>query len=258
MDGVYEISGTIADSRPHAGGPWDPTMQHGSAPAALAAWAVERLETRVPMQVVRLSIDLLKPVPVEPLEVRAEVIREGRKIQTCAVSLLANGTEVVRASALKMRIAELEPPVDEPAPPLGLPLPEGGMAPEPGVLGSSPFVSGVEMRVVKGSFRQPGPAAVWFRARRPIVAGMAMSPLMRAAVAADFCNGTSAVVDVRQWTFLNGDLTINLARQPVGEWILLDAETWLGDGGSGIAFGRLADEKGYFGRAAQSILLERR
>jgi hypothetical protein len=81
---------------------------------------------------------------------------------------------------------------------------------------------------------------------------------MRAAVAADFCNGVSSVLDFAQWTFINGDLTVSLSRLPVGEWILLDAESWLGPEGAGIAFGKLADAQGYFGRAIQSLVIEPR
>jgi hypothetical protein len=81
---------------------------------------------------------------------------------------------------------------------------------------------------------------------------------MRAVVAADFCNGTSAVLDFRQWTFLNADLTVNMAREPAGEWILLDAESWIGADGAGLAMARLADRHGYFGRVVQSLVIERR
>ena len=86
----------------------------------------------------------------------------------------------------------------------------------------------------------------------------AISPLMRAAIAADFCNGTSAVLDFRKWTFINADLTLSLAREPVGEWILLDAETWSGPDSIGQATARLADRDGYFGRAVQSVIFEKR
>ena len=81
---------------------------------------------------------------------------------------------------------------------------------------------------------------------------------MRAVIAADFCNGASAVLDFSAWTFLNGDLTVSLARDPVGDWVLLDAETWLGPEGGGLACARLADRSGYFGRAVQTILVEPR
>jgi hypothetical protein len=114
------------------------------------------------------------------------------------------------------------------------------------------------MRVARGSFRLPGPAAVWYRADRPIVEGAPLSPLMRAAIAADFCNGTSSVLDFKEWTFINGDLTLSLVREPVGDWILLDAETWAGPDSIGLAAARLADRDGYFGRAVQSVLFEKR
>ncbi len=81
---------------------------------------------------------------------------------------------------------------------------------------------------------------------------------MRAAMTGDFCNGVSSVLDFNEWTFINADLTISLARMPVGEWILLDAQTWLGDQGAGLAFAKLGDERGYFGRAIQSLVIERR
>jgi acyl-CoA thioesterase len=81
---------------------------------------------------------------------------------------------------------------------------------------------------------------------------------MRAVVAADFCNGTSAALDFREWTFINADLTVNFARQPAGAWILLDAESWVGPDGAGIASARLADQSGYFGRAIQSLVIEKR
>jgi Thioesterase-like superfamily len=140
-----------------------------------------------------------------------------------------------------------------------LPGPDAGHEPQ-GLLGDTKnaFIKGLDLRVVKGEFREPGPAAIWFRAHRPIVAGEPISALMRAAMSSDFCNGTSAVLDFREWTFINADLTVSLARMPVGEWILLDAETWLGTRGAGIAFAKLGDERGYFGRAIQSLVIERR
>jgi hypothetical protein len=97
---------------------------------------------------------------------------------------------------------------------------------------------------------------MWFRLRRPLIEDRPTTPLMRAAMTADFCNGLSAVLDERRWSFINADLTVSLARYPLGEWVLLDAETWLGPHGVGIAAGRLADGSGYFGRAAQSLVID--
>ena len=258
MEPIYRVEGATAETSAFAGGPWDPKLQHGAAPASLICWAVERLPSPVPMRVARLTVDLMRPVPVAPLTIETEVLREGRKIQLVVAHLLAGGTEVVRATALRVRTAAQELPATAFCPPLDMRGPEMARDPADNGMSSTPFLSGISMRVARGSFRMPGPAAVWYRAARPIVGGAAISPLMRAAIAADFCNGTSSVLDFREWTFINGDLTVNLAREPVGEWILLDAETWAGPDSIGIATARLADRAGYFGRAAQSILIERR
>ncbi|HZQ01963.1 MAG TPA: thioesterase family protein [Reyranella sp.] len=257
MEAIYRIEGNTAHTSAAAGGPWDPKLQHGAAPSSLICWAVERLPSPVPMRVARLTVDLMRPVPVAPLTVETELVREGRKIQLVAVRLLAQGDEVVRATALRIRREERALPPAAFTPPHDLRPPEMGHRPD-SAMSVTPFLRGIDMSVVRGTFQQPGPAAVWYRAHAPIVEGEPISPLMRAAIAADFCNGTSAVLDFREWTFINGDLTLSLAREPVGDWILLDAETWAGPDSIGIAAARLADRDGYFGRAVQSVLFERR
>jgi len=129
---------------------------------------------------------------------------------------------------------------------------------EPADYSSSPFVTGMSLRAARGRFGEPGSGAIWYRVDRPIVEGSPVSQAMRAMAAADFCNGTSAVLDFREWTFLNADLTVNFSREPAGDWILLDAESWIGPDGAGLAMARLADERGYFGRAIQTLVIEKR
>jgi hypothetical protein len=233
-------------------------MQHGGAPAALIAWAVERMPMREPMQVARMTLDLLRPVPVAPLEIKIDVQREGRKIQVCNVTLLAEGVACVRATVLKIRQADMELPehiIDEQ---VILPGPEQGRDTRIRFSNYEQFAGGVTLRSVRGTFGELGPGALWFRADRQIIEGESITPLMRAAMTGDFCNGVSAVLDFDEWTFINADLTLSLARMPVGEWILLDAQTWLGDHGAGLAFAKLGDERGYFGRAIQSLVIEPR
>ncbi|GGC56323.1 acyl-CoA thioesterase [Chelatococcus reniformis] len=256
---MFRVNGESVLASPLAAGPWDLSMQHGSAPSSLAIWAAERMETAVPMQVARLTVDLMRPVPIGELELKTEVLRAGRKIQLCGVRLLAKGVEVVRASVLKIRRTETPLPGDAGAvPPLDLQLPDAcePMDPEGGI--GNPFITGLSARTARGGFRQPGPGAVWFRVDRTIVEGSPVSQAMRAAIASDFSNGVSSVLDFRHWTFINGDLTVSLAREPVGDWILLNAQTWLGPDGAGIAAARLGDVTGYFGRAVQSLVVEPR
>ena len=63
---------------------------------------------------------------------------------------------------------------------------------------------------------------------------------------------------VTQTTFVNADLTIVVWRQPCAPWILLSAQTHVGDQGTGVARGTLSDVDGAFGACEQTLLFERR
>jgi hypothetical protein len=257
MSAIYRVDGNSVVTSPDAAGPWDRRMQHGSAPASLVTWAAERIPTPVPMAIARVTIDLMRPVPVAPLTIATEVLREGRKIQLCEIKLLADGVQVVGATVLKIKTQALTLPDDVGELPVNLPSPEDSLA-EDGHAATSPFVRSVSMRAARGRFGQAGAGAIWFRVDHPLIAGEAISQAMRAVVAADFSNGTASTLDFRAWTYINADLTVNFSRQPVGEWILLDGESSIGPDGAGLAMSRLADRQGYFGRAVQSLVIEKR
>ncbi|WP_022723036.1 thioesterase family protein [Rhodopseudomonas sp. B29] len=256
MDAIFRIDGQNIETSHHAAGPWHPTMQHGSPPSALVAHLAEAMPSPVPMQVARVTVDLLRPVPVAPLTYETEVLREGRKIQLCAVRLKAQGVVVVRGTVLKTRVAETELPDDIDHPPIDVPPPDACPPLEAGF--SNAFVRTMSLRKVYGGFGSLGPGATWYRADLPLIEGKPMSPVMRAVVAADFSNATSAVLDFRHWTFINADLNVFFARAPVGDWILLNSEMWLGPDGAGIAASKLGDQHGYFGRAIQNLVIEKR
>src|ERR1700743_2097795 len=110
MEAVYRVDGNSVEVATTAAGPWDPRMQHGSAPAALAVWAAEAIPTPVPMRIARVTIDLMRPVPVAPLTLESEVLREGRKIQLCAIRLHAGNAVVVSANVLKIKTQALQLP----------------------------------------------------------------------------------------------------------------------------------------------------
>ena len=257
MSAIYRVDGNNVITSPDAAGPWDRRMQHGSAPSALVTWAAERIPTPVAMNIARVTIDLMRPVPVAPLTIETEILREGRKIQLCEIKLYADGVQVVGATVLKIKQQAQPLPDDVKDLPVTLPLPEDSLV-EDGHGATSPFAGMVSMRAARGRFGQAGAGAIWFRLDHPLVEGEAVSQAMRAVVAADFSNGTASTLDFRAWTYINADLTVSLARQPIGDWILLDGESWIGPDGAGLAMSRLADRQGYFGRAVQSLVIEKR
>jgi hypothetical protein len=75
---------------------------------------------------------------------------------------------------------------------------------------------------------------------------------------ADSGNGASSQLELRDWLFINTELTVHLWREPVGEWIGLDAETVIGPAGVGLATSTLHDTDGPVARGAQALLVRRR
>ena len=116
----------------------------------------------------------------------------------------------------------------------------------------------MEYRFVTGSFIEIGPATTWMRMRVPLVAGEEPTPLQRVLAAADSGNGISSALDYRPYVFINVDLTVHLHRPPAGEWVCLESITVPEPSGVGMTDTRLWDESGPIGRAAQSLLVDRR
>ena len=238
-------------------GPWDPGLQHAGPPAALLGRAVERLGDRSDLQVARVTFEIARPVPIAELRVAARPLRGGRSVELVEAILLAGEAEVMRATALRVRTADLDLPAGlVPCP--RLPGPDAGR--------SMPFFptgqevgyhTAMDVRFVAGSFLEPGPATVWMRMRHPLVPGEAPSPLCRVLVAADSGNGVSAALDYRRWRFINPDLTVYLMRPPAGDWVALEAATTAA-AGVGLADTTLHDEQGPIGRAAQALFIDRR
>ena len=240
-------------------GPWDPNAMHGGAPAALLARAIERFDLGPVTHVARLTIDLLRPVPLVPLTITSRMARPGKKVQLVESSLFAHEQEVVRATALRLRVAPLELPEGiTPAyevPPAGVDVERDRNRDEFPIT----FGDAMEFGSVGGWPGERGPGVCWFRLKVPVVGGEDPSPLMRVAAAADFGNGISSPLGWDEgWTFINPDLTTYLHRLPVGEWVGLDALTFPEAEGIGVAESILFDEHGRLGRAVQSLLLDRR
>jgi Thioesterase-like superfamily len=240
-----------------ARGPWSERYQHGGPPAALLARAFAG-QVADGAQIVRLTFDFLRPVPLAPLTVAARVVRAGAKVQRFAGSVLAeDGTAVIEATCLAMRVApESVDVVPDPATPPAPPV-ESGPFELPFMSGDEGYHRAMEWRVARGTFGR-GPMAVWLRPRVALVAGEAPTPLECLVTAADSASGVAVAVDPHTTTFVNGDLTIALHRTPVGEWTCLDAATTGERHGIGLAAARLWDERGLVGRSLQSLVLERR
>jgi hypothetical protein len=236
-------------------GPWSVDHQHGGPPAALLAREIERLAGDE-WQVVRLTLEILRPIPIGPVVVSARIARPGRRVQMAEAELSAGGEVVImgRGWLIRRGSVDFEDPsgqgdITPPGPQEGVEKPFFPTGRDRG------YHTSVEQRFLEGAFLEPGPARAWIRMRIPLVAGEEPSQLARVLVAADSANGVSAPLDYEAYLFINTDLTVSLQRMPEGEWILLDAVTRPQHSGIGISDTALHDRRGLIGRSVQTLLV---
>ncbi len=231
-------------------GPWDPAHQHAGPPSALLLGALERESAREELVVARVTVEILGPVPIGELVVRTAVERPGRSVELLAGELEADGRVVLRARAWRVLRSPVGTEVVAP-----VELPEDEDVPPPMLGESFGYAHAVEWRWVRGGWTDRGPATVWTRMRIPLVEGEEPSPRQRVMVVADSGNGASNVLDWARYLFINTELTVHFAREPVGEWVLLDASTQIAEGGAGLASSVLSDRSGPVARGAQALLV---
>ena len=236
-------------------GPWDSNAQYGGTPAALLTWAVERVPTLVPMRIARITVDMHRPVPLGRLGVETEIVRQGKRLQIVVAVIRDDaGVEVARATALRFRTATGpdDSGTDPRLAPIETPAFGAVRPPSPRPQGRNGFSAALESR--DGGDR--GQATSWYRATRPVIAGEEPSPTVRLAWASDFTANSGNFLDLSRWSAINADLTINLARVPVGEWTGVHARAWYVEDGIGLARADMFDLDGYVGSCTAALLVD--
>ena len=242
-------------------GPWDPGLLHGGAVGALLAeLAQESMDAE--FQPSRLTVDLMKPVPLQAMTWSSAVLRTGRRLQLVEVELRFGGSLVAKASLLALRPLPFEseglnPPLDAPA---DAPDDEASQVwTDPDA--ESFIGGGQDFRFLPGS--SLGHGVGWFRLRRAVLADVTAppSPLARAVAASDVGGAVSARRGAGfpgPVSFVNADISVHLFRPPEGEWIRLASTSRWEPSGIGWVDSELGDATGRFGSANQELVLDRR
>ena len=92
---LYEIDGHRLVPSDFTRGPWDPGLQHGGPVCGVlgllmadAVTAADRATDHEPLVLTRLTVELLRPVPVAPLDGDASVDRIGRRTAVASARLV--------------------------------------------------------------------------------------------------------------------------------------------------------------------------
>jgi hypothetical protein len=255
LGALFEIDGDRAVPSELTRGPWDPGAMHGGPPAALLARAVEQCDPGPADFVSRLTVELLRPIPLVPLVISARTLRPGKMVHWIEAILRADDVEVARAIGLRLRTVAGSPVA---APTIdGFPGPDAGsrIDLDPQMLRGVGYWNANEIRMVTGTFGAAGPGGAWLRLTVPLVAGELPTSAQRVAAAADFASGVGNPVDMTVGGAINADLTVAMHRPLHGEWVGLDARAWADGAGTGMAEAVIHDTGGPVGRSLQSLLV---
>jgi hypothetical protein len=264
-DAIYRREGELYLPTEWAGGPWSTEHQHGGAAAALMARGALAAARETGLRVARLTLDLFRPVPMQPLRLARRFARKGRRIALVELALLRGELEITRASALLL----LDRPEMAPAWSSG-----GGDAAPPGPDACEPiefmplayrarippgFHFSLEVRMARAA---EAPLA-WAHTPLDVVQGEPTQALERAAAVSDLTFGLGSRAQLRRsWIagdamrvrFINVDTTLYFEREPEGDWFALRPTRIADDRGTGVAEVASYDQRGRYGRALQAIL----
>ncbi len=240
----------------HTRGPWDENACHAGPPTGLLARAVEQLLPE--KRLIRLNVDLLRPIPFEGFHIDAKISRNGRSTAASTANLIAKSGKII-ATAHALHMLE-QPATDYPSHSRtfgNAAQAHEGPFPIQTLHDKNAFNgAGVHMRYPEGENGAPGPTTVWMKTV-PLLADEEPSAFQRICPLADCGNAFGRNAEPSQVSFVNPDLTIVLHRNPEGEWLGSQSVGYWEPNGQGLADALLFDEKGVVGRALQTLLLKK-
>lgn len=254
---------------PAAASLWAPGTLHGPAICSLAAMRVETAfapDEFAPdglasdgFRPARFTIDLFKAARDVPTSTRTRLIRAGRRIRVAEVDVVQfpsgddEGVVVARSTTVMLAVSSSNPPGERwsrPADPVTQHLPEVGAGDVfPRFSSDIPdgrTESGAPIWTTDTADQQnAGRSRVWTQAGTPVV-GRQLSPFVRAVVSAE---STSLVANCGTTGigFINCDLTVTLARLPVGPRVCVEADSHVEFDGISSSTANLYDSTGMFG-----------
>ena len=225
---------------PFAGSHWGADQLNGPAVVGLAAQALESHCGSADFMPARLTVDLFRAARGVPTAVSVRVVRDGRRVRSADCDVEQEGRLVARATLLQYR-RSTAPPGQLWAPPTSFPFPP-------------PLPDGVQTAVHSDAAkwsRSPGEhqndsRKRFYNSAIDVVAGQPNSQFLRAVMVAE---ATSLVTNLGTHGigYINGDLTVGLARLPIGEWIGVQADSHCATDGVAVGTATLFDQSGAFG-----------
>ena len=235
-------------------GPWAPGTQHGGPPGALLMHALSTYPSEQGLEIARLTIEILGPVPIGACEVTVERIRGGKRIELLRGQYATGGKVFMTAHAWRTeRVPGIAPGIADPfvVPPMPDKATEGYFQ----GIEYFPYGDALEWRFVEGGFAQVGGATVWARPRIPLIEGREITGLESLILMIDSANGVSSELDIREWSFVPVDLSVGIYRLPQGPWVGMSARSVVEPNGIGQTMAKAFDSEGTLGHSMQTLFV---
>ncbi len=249
-DGDYLVANDSAR------GPWSADACHAGPVSGLLARAAEAVVTD--KQLVRLTANFVRPVPMGGIRIDCEAVHSGRVVTSTTMTafdrrgricVTATTNHIVVENTGELSTPNAPPPLsrdDEPDDFIISNAPHG-----------QPFISNfVETRYPPGSINELGPNTLWMRTPA-LLNGETPSPFQRACPLADCGNAISRNQELTEVSFVNSDITVALHRFPESDWLASESISHWQNNGIGLSHATLFDELGEIGFALQSLVLRR-
>ena len=191
----------------------------------------------------RLTFDLWRPAGLRAFGLATEMLRDGRKAKTMQMRLTDGEIEIGRCTAL-LTAQGSESPADPFSKADGVDAaPESGSPPPAFAQKWSRYFQNVSVRLIEGALEKPGPRRHGCGLMFPWSRVKPTRRCCKAVQAADFSSGVGQIVDMREWTFINPEISLYFFRPPEGKWILIRSRTRAGANGAGLTTATLSDAR---------------
>ncbi|MQY29400.1 acyl-CoA thioesterase domain-containing protein [Nocardia aurantia] len=240
---------------PHARSWWTPGMLHGRLLAGLLARALERAHSGEDLHFARLTVDMFRNAPMEPLRATTERVREGRRIRVADAVLHSSVGPVARASAVLLRRGEQPTGFVPNVPEWNAPPPDqlpDTMKPEFPIQMFDAENNPIHYWGDSGTLRR----RIWVHEFSPLVAGESLSPFVRAALAADAASPMTHAA--KKLEFINADYTLLLSRLPMTDVVGLESGGHISEDGIAVGHATVYDIAGAIGHCTTTALANTR
>lgn len=237
-----------------ARGGWGKSVS-GHVVGGLLGWAAERVVDDSAFLPARLTVDLPRPTAFEPIDLRARVLRNGRRLRLVEVVMLQGGEVVAQATGLFLRRGE-QPAGTVWSPDIEMPPIPAHLQPSDNSLFVRTYGWGMAIQNPEPNRSgEGGEKFTWLRLTQPLIQDEPLTPFTRAAMAADV---TASLVN---WSsdglqFINADYTVTLSRLPEGPMIGLAAQGHCSHDGIATGSATIFDQQGKIGNSVAVSLAQ--